>query len=58
MSDAPPIRSPSPPATIDEIIRVRAEECQRIVDEAISGFISGPAFLERLKGAGATADEA
>jgi hypothetical protein len=51
-----PSRPTSPPA--DETIRARAEECQRIVDEAISTFISGPAFLDRLKVAGATPDEA
>jgi len=51
-----PSRSPSPLA--DETIRARAEECQRIVDEAISMFITGPAFLDRLKAAGATPDEA
>jgi hypothetical protein len=58
MSDVPPSRSPSPPATTEDAIRARAEECQKIVDDAISGFISGPAFLERLKGAGATPNEA
>ena len=54
MSDVP-FLSPSP---VDEAIRARAEECQRIVDEAISESVSGPTFLERLKGAGATPDEA
>jgi hypothetical protein len=61
MSNDPRFRSGSPPAATDDTydtIRARAEECQRIVDEAISKFISGPAFLERLKGAGATPDEA
>jgi hypothetical protein len=57
-SDGLPSHSPSPPATTNETIRVRAEECQKIVDEAVSGLISSPAFLERLKGAGATPDEA
>jgi hypothetical protein len=61
MTNDPRSRSGSPPAmTIDtnDTIRARAEECQRIVDEAISKLISGPAFLERLKGTGATLDEA
>ena len=37
---------------------MQAEEFQRIMDEAISGLFTGPIFLESLKAAGATPDEA
>ena len=57
MTDVLASRSASPPATSEAAIHACAEECQRIVDKSISGFISGPAFIERLKGAGATPDE-
>ena len=57
MSDAL-IREPSPAVSIDNTIQARAEEFQRIVDEAISESLSGPIFFERLKGAGASPDEA
>src|ERR1700733_2576614 len=58
MSDVSTSRPASPPAQIEDTIRVRAEECQRIMDDVISHSISGPTFLERLKDAGATAEEA
>jgi hypothetical protein len=58
MSNAPSSRGASPPAQTEDAIRARAEECQKIVDDAISESISGPAFLQRLKDAGATPDEA
>ena len=54
MSDGP-VRSPSP---VDNAIHARAEECQRIVDNALTEFVSGAVLLERLKEAGATPDEA
>ena len=50
-----PFCSPSP---VDEAIHAHAKECQRIVDEAISESVSGLTFLECLKGAGTTPDEA
>jgi hypothetical protein len=58
MSNAPQHHSGNSPDASIEAIRVRAEECQRIVEEAITGSMSGPDFLERLKGAGATTEEA
>jgi hypothetical protein len=58
MTDAPVSRGASPLAQTEDTVRACAEECQRIVDDAISNSISGPAFLARLKDAGATADEA
>jgi hypothetical protein len=58
MTNAPVSHGASPPAQIENTVRARAEECQRIVDDVISNSISGPAFLARLKDARATADEA
>jgi hypothetical protein len=58
MSNAPSSRTASPLAETEDDIRARAEACQKIVDDAISGSISGPSFLERLKDAGATPNEA
>ena len=58
MSNALQHHSGSPPDASVETVRVRAEECQRIVEEAITGVMSGPEFLERLKGVGATTEEA
>ena len=57
MSDAL-VRETSPAGSIDNTVQARAEEFQRIVDEAISESLTGPIFLERLKGAGASPDEA
>jgi hypothetical protein len=57
MSNAPS-RGESPGASADDVIRARAEECQQIVDKAILESSSGLVFLERLKDAGATPDEA
>lgn len=51
-------RETSPAGSIDDTVQVRAEEFQRIVDEAVSESLTGPIFLERLKAAGATPDEA
>jgi len=56
MSDAQS-RGGSPVAPLDHVIQLRAEECQRILDEAILESASGPVFLEQLKGTGATPDE-
>ncbi|KAF8234176.1 hypothetical protein L208DRAFT_1394512 [Tricholoma matsutake] len=58
MYNEPILRATSPPAQTEEIICARAEECQRIVDDAVSCSIPGPAFLACLKDAGATTDEA
>ena len=57
MTDGPE-REASPAGSIDNTVQARAEEFQRIVDEAISGLFTGPIFLERLKAARATPDEA
>jgi hypothetical protein len=57
MSDAP-ARDASPEVSIDHTVQARAEEFQRIMDEAISESHTEPAFLERLKAAGATPDKA
>jgi hypothetical protein len=56
MSDVPS-RGASPAASLNDAVQLRAEECQRIVEEAISESLSGPVFLERLKETGATPDE-
>jgi hypothetical protein len=61
MSNVPRSRSASPSGpnnSTEDTVRARAEECQRIVDEAISNLTPGPAFLEQLKGTGATPEEA
>ncbi|KAF8228041.1 hypothetical protein L208DRAFT_265141 [Tricholoma matsutake] len=57
MSDAL-VRETSPVGSIDNTVQARAEEFQQIVDEAVSESFTGPIFLERLKAAGATPDEA
>jgi hypothetical protein len=57
MSDASP-RAESPVAPDPDVIRARAEACQKLVDDAASGSISGPIFLERLRDTGVTPDEA
>jgi hypothetical protein len=48
----------SPPAFDADAVRTRAEACQKLVDDAVAGTISGPVFLEGLKATGATPDEA
>ena len=57
MSDAP-VCDASPEVLIDNTVQAQAEEFQRIVDEAISESHTRPTFLECLKAAGATPDEA
>ena len=58
MSNALQHHSGSPPDASVETVQVRTEECQRIVEEAITGVMSGPEFLEPLKGVGVTTEEA
>jgi hypothetical protein len=58
MTNAPQVRPANLSFTSNEAIRAHAEACQRIVEEAITGFMSGPTFLDRLKEAGATTEEA
>ena len=40
-----------------EAVRARTEACQKLVDDAVAGKISGPTFLESLRNANATPDE-
>lgn len=53
-----PSRHGSPLANNIDDIRACAEACQKLGDDAVAGTISGPVFLEGLKGTGATPDEA
>lgn len=42
----------------EEIVRTRTEACQRIIDDAMSGLLSGETFITKLRETGITAEEA
>jgi hypothetical protein len=44
--------------TPEEVVRQRAERCQKIVDEALGSDVGVEEFLDQLKKAGATPAEA